>query len=224
MDHGKTSMCRELLNVIPNSIVLHGGNLYRAIVYSLMNSNTSLEDLKKLSENLNNIDIVTLMEKLKVEIKLENNETVVYVDNVKIDEEALQSDKASMAVSVAGKSANNQNLFLYFRKIIDEWKKNYNVIVSGRSILKIYPDTDYHFFVTASLDERVNRKYSQYNGSLTKEELKEHIAKRDKLQEEAGFYELDKKTIVLDVTDCKSAKESTQRLLEYIDSVQALLL
>ena len=34
---GKTSICRELLKKIPNSILLHGGNLYRAIVYALMN-------------------------------------------------------------------------------------------------------------------------------------------------------------------------------------------
>ena len=30
---GKTSICRELLKLIPNSIILHGGNLYRGIVY-----------------------------------------------------------------------------------------------------------------------------------------------------------------------------------------------
>ena len=183
MDHGKTSMCRELLKVLPNSIVLHGGNLYRGIVYSLIKSNLDLDnDLDKLSKDLNNIDITSLMEKLKVSVKLENNETKVYVNDVKIDEEELQSDKASMAVSVAGKAANNERLFLYFRKIIDDWKKDYNVIVSGRSIMKIYPDLDYHFFVKASLDERVNRKFSQYNGSLTKDELKAHIEKRDKLQ------------------------------------------
>ena len=35
---GKTSICRKLINLIPNSIILEGGNLYRAIVYSLMTS------------------------------------------------------------------------------------------------------------------------------------------------------------------------------------------
>ena len=33
---GKTSICRELLNIIPNAVLLHGGNLYRAIVYALL--------------------------------------------------------------------------------------------------------------------------------------------------------------------------------------------
>lgn len=30
---GKTSICRKLLDYIPNSIILHGGNIYRAVVY-----------------------------------------------------------------------------------------------------------------------------------------------------------------------------------------------
>ena len=34
---GKTSICKELLNYIPNSIILHGGNIYRGIVYGIKN-------------------------------------------------------------------------------------------------------------------------------------------------------------------------------------------
>ena len=33
---GKTSICRELLNYIENSIILHGGEIYRAIVYGMI--------------------------------------------------------------------------------------------------------------------------------------------------------------------------------------------
>ena len=41
---GKTSISKELLKYIPNSIILHGGNIYRAIVNGIINSGT---DLKK---------------------------------------------------------------------------------------------------------------------------------------------------------------------------------
>ena len=60
---GKTSICRKLINLIPNSIILEGGNLYRAIVYSLMTSGINLEDLKK---NMNHVDIKSVMEKLNI--------------------------------------------------------------------------------------------------------------------------------------------------------------
>ena len=52
---GKTSICRELLQKIPNSIVIHGGNLYRAIVYALMQANKELsKNMKNLKENIQN--------------------------------------------------------------------------------------------------------------------------------------------------------------------------
>lgn len=215
---GKTSMCRELLNEIPNSIVFHGGNLYRGIIYAVMNSNKELgSNMQNLKQMMQDVDIKNIMDKLKVEFKVENRETVVYVDGKKIDEEKLQSKQASMAVSVAGGSADNTKLFSFCKNIINEFKEKYNVILSGRALMSIYPELDYHFFITASLDERVKRKASQYGENANIEELKEHIMLRDELQKKAGFYDLNEKTIQVDVTDCKSVKESTYKLLEYIN-------
>ena len=215
---GKTSMCRELLNEIPNSIVFHGGNLYRGIIYAVMNSNKELgSNMQNLKQMMQDVDIKNIMDKLKVEFKVENRETVVYVDGKKIDEEKLQSKQASMAVSVAGGSADNTKLFSFCKNIINEFKEKYNVILSGRALMSIYPELDYHFFITASLDERVKRKASQYGENANIEELKEHIILRDELQKKAGFYDLNEKTIQVDVTDCKSVKESTYKLLEYIN-------
>ena len=91
------------------------------------------------------------MEKLKVSIKIENRDTTIYINNEKIDEEKLQSKESSLAVSEIGKIADNKNLYLFGHKIIDEFKNNYNIIVSGRDLMKIYPELNYHFLITASL-------------------------------------------------------------------------
>lgn len=83
--------------------------------------------------------------------------------------------------------------------------------------MKIYPQLDYHFFITADLEERVRRKMKQYsNSQITEKELLEHIQERDKLQEESGFYKRYDKTIDIDVTDCKSAEESAKKVFEHI--------
>ena len=37
------------------------------------------------------------------------------------------------------------------------------MILSSRDIVKMYPDVTYHFFIDASIEERTNRKYMQYN-------------------------------------------------------------
>lgn len=212
---GKTSICRELLSKIPNSVILHGGNLYRGIVYAFMTKN---ENIKKLK----NVDITKIMKELDVKIELENSETVIYVGNEKIDEEKLQNKETSMAVSVASNIANNIELFIFARNIINSLKEKYNVIVSGRALMEIYPNLDYHFFITASLEERAKRKLNQYNGEISLEELKEHIAKRDELQEKSGFYKIYSNTITVDVTECKTALESTNKVYEYIKEVEAM--
>lgn len=214
---GKTSICRELLNKIPNSIVLHGGNLYRAIIYALMNLQKNSLNLNNLSENLKNINIKELMDKLQVRIEIENRETVFYVADKKMDEEELQSQENSIAVSIAGKSADNSHLYLFAKNLIDMYKSKANVILSGRDLMKIYPELDYHFLITASIDERVRRKCIQYNDMEAYDTIKENIIKRDKLQEEAGYYKKYDKTVEIDVTNCKNAEEGADIILSKID-------
>jgi cytidylate kinase len=196
---GKTSICRELINRIPNTVLLNGGNLYRAIVYISIKNGKSVKELSSAGKNL---DIKDMMDLFNINIKVENNETMIYVGNEKLDEEVLQSKESSIAVSKVGGSANNESLFKFARGLIDELKKDYNVVISGRSIMQIYPDTDYHFFITADLDERVKRKCTQYNNKEEYEEIKNNIIQRDELQEKAGFYKLSQNTIELDVTKC----------------------
>ncbi len=212
---GKTSICRDLLKMIPNSIILHGGNLYRAIVYALMHEKQNM-DLTSLSQNLKNIDIKDLMDKLQVKLELENKETVIYVAGQKIDEDALQAEDNSLAVSIAGKSADNSHLYVFGKTLIDMYKKNFNVIVSGRDLMKIYPDLNYHFLITASLEERVRRKCIQYNKKDVSEEIRQNIVRRDEIQELAGYYKRYNNTIEIDVTNCKNSKEGAVEVLKYI--------
>lgn len=210
---GKTAICRELLNKIPNSILLQGGNLYRAIAFALISSKTNLEQLK---QSMQQVDIKQIMEKLKITLAIENRDTVIYINSKKIEEEDLQSAKSSIAVSEISSVANNQNFYLFGKSIIEEFKQNYNIIVSGRDLMKIYPNLDYHFLITASLEERVRRKCIQYNGKVAKEEVEQNIIKRDELQEKSGFYQKYDKTILVDVTSCKTVEDSTKEVLKYI--------
>lgn len=202
---GKTSICRELLNKIENSIILHGGEIYRAIVYGM---------IKNQIKNTENLDAFETMKKLKIEIKLENRETQIYMNGKKIDEKDLQSKQASMAVSQISNVANNEKLYEFGKELIDGYRKNYNIILSSRDIVKMYPDVTYHFFIDASLEERTNRKYIQYNKEIPKEQIKEMIQKRDELQKQSGYYKIYPQTKIIDVTNCKNAEESAYLVLE----------
>ena len=95
--------------------------------------------------------------------------------------------------------------------------------------MAIYPNLDYHFMINCELEERVRRKLAQYlkdnniDKYISEEEyqnqyefVKENITERDRLQEKAGFYKVYSNTIEVDVTKCKSAKESAKLVLSYI--------
>lgn len=210
---GKTSICREFLKKDKNSILLNGGNLYRAIVYTIMQKEPNLFKLKRL---LKNADIKKYMEDLNVEIKIEDRESKIYIDGKLADEEELQSKASSLAVSVIGGIADNTKLFEFARNYIEELKKDYNIIVSGRALMEIYPKLDYHLFISASLEERVKRKCIQYKEKKNKASVKRNIKMRDRLQKIAGFYKIYPNTIQIDVTDCKSVEESTDKILDTI--------
>ena len=65
---GKTSICRELLKIIPDSVFINCGNLYRAIVAVLIKNGNTLEELKA---NASEINLKQLMDYFKIEIKIE---------------------------------------------------------------------------------------------------------------------------------------------------------
>lgn len=210
---GKTSICRELIKKIPNTILVNGGNIYRSIIGIIMEKGTKLDELKENSEK---IDMKKMMDLLNINFKIENNETIMYVGDKKVSEEYIQSKEVSLAVSHLGGKTDEKELFSYAKDLIDNFKKDYNVILSGRGVLTIYPECDYHLFIIADLEERVKRKASQYDEKEL-EEIRENITKRDELQEKAGYYNISENTKVIDVTECKSIEESTDKVLEILN-------
>ena len=77
---GKTSICRELVKKIPNTILVNGGNIYRTIIGMIIKNGI---DLNKLKENAESLDMKKIMDLLKIEFKIENNETVMYCNRRK---------------------------------------------------------------------------------------------------------------------------------------------
>ena len=209
---GKTSISKELLKYIPNSILIHGGNIYRAIVSGVMQSGVKFENLTK---NMENIEITEIMKKLNLEVRLEDKETVVYINGKRTNNKELQSEETSMAVSAVSNVANNSKLYIFGKKLIDSFREKYNVILSSRDIMKMYPDCTYHFFITADMEERIKRKFIQYNGDITKEQIRQMIEKRDDLQEKSGYYKMHELTKVIDVTN-DTIEESCKKVLQYI--------
>ena len=48
---GKTSICRQMLDIIPNTVLVNGGNIYRSIVYAMMQNGEKIEDIETSRTN-----------------------------------------------------------------------------------------------------------------------------------------------------------------------------
>ena len=59
---GKTSMCKELVKLIPNTIFIDAGYVYRGIVMAIRENNIDL--------NSNTLNAFELMEKLNVKFEM----------------------------------------------------------------------------------------------------------------------------------------------------------
>ena len=244
---GKTSICDELLNLIPNSIFVDGSKIYRALIEALhmakdslkfdensqkespQNGDIKAKDSASSNEKATMLDVINgleqmaqmailtpfdLLKKLQVEFKIEDRKTVIYIAGKKVDEEAMKSMQNSIGVSKMANMADNSKLFTFAYHIVDEYSKKYNLIVSARDLVKIYPEMNLHIFITASLDERVKRRYNQLDNKYTIEEVRKSVVERDILHEKSGFNEMSSKTVRIDVTKDKSAKESAQNIYE----------
>ena len=207
---GKTSICDELLNLIPNSIFVDGSKIYRALIEALHMAKDNINSLEQMA-------ILTpfdLLKKLQVEFKIEDRKTVIYIAGKKVDEEAMKSMQNSIGVSKMANQADNSKLFAFAHQIIQEYSKKFNIIVSARDLVKIYPEMDLHIFITASLEERVQRRYNQLKGEYTIDEVRNSIIQRDILHEKSGFNETFDKTVKVDVTGDSSAKESAKKIFD----------
>lgn len=207
---GKTSICDELLNLIPNSIFVDGSKIYRALIEALHMAKDNINSLEQMA-------ILTpfdLLKKLQVEFKIEDRKTVIYIAGKKVDEDAMKSMQNSIGVSKMANQADNSKLFAFAHQIIQEYSKKFNIIVSARDLVKIYPEMDLHIFITASLEERVQRRYNQLKGEYTIDEVRNSVIQRDILHEKSGFNETFDKTVKVDVTGDSSAKESAKKIFD----------
>ena len=212
---GKTSMCKQLINIIPNTIFIDGGLIFRGIILAIKKyKETNYNDSNTYKHS--NLDAFEIMKKLNVEFKIVNMQTVIFIDGKKINQGKIETMENSMDVSKVASKSDNNALFKFANNIIKEYNTKYNVIVSARDLVEIYPEMDLHLFVTADIEERIKRRYNQYKGKYSIEEIKNIILTRDELHNKAGFNKKCNKTVTLDLTDCKSANESAKKALNVI--------
>jgi cytidylate kinase len=136
------------------------GAMYRACALSSLKKQISLNDLKKLTQMLNEI---------KISIKQTEQGNIIYLNgedvSVKIREEniSLLSSKIASIPEVRTKMVSLQQ----------EMGKDGGIVMDGRDIgTVVFPQADFKFFIIASIEIRAKRRWEELQRKGQKVDLK----------------------------------------------------
>lgn len=142
------------------------GAMYRAVAYKTVQRLVNIDDDEELDDMLAETDIM-----------FKNKQ--IFLDGRPVESE-IRTPKINCIVSkVAEKKAVREKLVEIQRSI----GENQSVVMDGRDIgTNVFPDAQFKFFFTASVDERADRRYKeliQKGYDASKVEIYTEIKKRD---------------------------------------------
>lgn len=195
---GKTTISKLIKENSEDTIYFEFGNFYRAITYFLFYE-LKLDE-RQIETFVNN---EKLLNRIPIGYKYNNNEIEFGINKTYYDEEQLfNKDMNLKTVIVGGLLGDKYNEVL--RKIIDNTKEKYNVIINSRRPKETYPDLDKIIFLKADFNTRVDRKSKQNNTDI--KETRRALFYRDKKEKENAFSPDYEETVKID-TNNKSIEE-----------------
>jgi len=153
-------------------VYIDTGAMYRAITYLAIRNNA----LGKKDK------IIELAANSNIELKFENG-----VTNISINGEDLTDKIRTLDVNknVSDVSKIEEVRKILVRKQRDIGSKSTGVVMEGRDIATVvFPNADVKIFLTATIDERANRRAKEYAESGTEipvTEIKENLRNRDRI-------------------------------------------
>lgn len=173
---GKSTIARMVAEHL-SFYYLNSGLLYRAVTYILIhNHQYTHQALQSVSQK--DIDECTDIKRIFYSYCPQEGSTVLY-DNKDITR-FLKDPQIDQCVSIISPQKLVREALSHLQRAIAD---NHDVVVEGRDVGSVvFPDADYKFFLTASLEVRAERwrKYQAKKGNLySLEEVKELIEHRD---------------------------------------------
>ena len=130
-------------------IYVDTGAMYRAIAYELVRTGVDIEDEKALTEACS---------KMKIEIKYEDGVQQVYMNGENVTPYLRTEETGNMASKSSAKAPVRAALLDIQRNMAVE----HNVVMDGRDIgTNVLPNANTKIYLTASADERANRRYKE---------------------------------------------------------------
>jgi len=201
---GKSTVAKRIAE--KNSLTyIDTGAMYRAITLKILNCGIDIQDEKAI-------------EKILSETKIDIEGTHIFLDDRQVTDEIRRPEVDQFVSHVAKIPIIRKRLAEIQRKIAE----NKNVVMDGRDIATaVLPNATYKFFLTASIEERAERRYLELKKKgfeVTLEKIQEEIKNRDKIDMEREIAPLRKAedAILIDTTG-KTIEEVVDKIQSYLD-------
>lgn len=200
---GKSTVAKMLAQKIGYTYI-DSGAMYRALTLKALKEKMDLKDKEKIIELAKNADI-----------DFKNNS--IYLDGVNVDT-GIREEEVSANVSYVAAIPEVRRIMVDLQRKISKGK---NVVMDGRDVgTVIFPEACPKFYITASVDERADRRYREmrlkgYNADLN--DIRDQIQKRDHIDSTRCDSPLKKAddAICLDTTG-KCIEDVLEEVLKYI--------
>ena len=161
---GKSSIAKAVAEEI-GFLYVDTGALYRSVA------------LYALENDLDNDSLIASLYKINIRLEFINGSQHVILNEDDVSDKIRTSDVSMNASKVSALPEVRKYLFDLQKKIAAE----NNIIMDGRDIgTVVLPDADLKVFLTASAEERANRRFLEVRDSnITYEKVLEEIKQRD---------------------------------------------
>lgn len=172
---GKSTLAKRAAEKL-GYVYIDTGAMYRSVAWKVLQE---YRDGK-----FTDADIAAVADNLTVTLSYENGSQRIAVDGTDVSEAIRTPEVTAIVSQVAAISSVRRKMVVLQQKMAS----NGGVIMDGRDIAsKVLPNADVKIFLTASIEERANRRYKEmkekgFEVDLAK--LRDEIAARDKADSE----------------------------------------
>ena len=204
---GKSTLAGILAKKL-NFKSLNTGMIYRAISHYFLSSGINPEDLSKIEECLNSINI---------EIKFKNSNQYIIINGIDCSP-FVSSKDVQKNVSLFAQILPIRDKILSLQR---EFALYNNIVVEGRDIgTHVFPSADVKFFVTCNIDVRAERRLKDLNQlgqDISLQQVKESLINRDLLDSTRKYSPLKRADDAIDIdTSYKTIDECVNEMFLYI--------
>jgi CMP/dCMP kinase len=189
---GKSTVAQRVAKEL-GILYIDTGAMYRALTYMALVHKCSVENERQL---------YSLLEGMNLKLDLVNGYQHIYINDEDVTD-VIRSNEVSSHVSAVAMHPSVRRTMVELQR---QMARNQNVVMDGRDIgTHVLPEAELKIFLTASIEERAHRRYSELVQRGVRTDLKQlmhEIAERDRKDSEREAAPLRKAedAVLLDTT------------------------